>query len=115
MESSGSKENKGSNMEKMKRSSNKELKYSTDVLTQLYEHLLLDKITQCLECRQIYVQIYVAICRRGRGLGLRKSTVFYMDLPALQRLNCGAGTGTVDTAIKLMLPGAYLPWQLTTK
>ena len=44
MESSGSKENKGSNMEKMKRSSNKELKYSTDVLTQLYEHLLLDKI-----------------------------------------------------------------------
>ena len=39
--------------------------------------------TQCLECRQIYVQIYIAICRRGRGLGLRKSTVFYMDLPAL--------------------------------
>ena len=39
--------------------------------------------TQSLECRQIYVQIYIAICRRGRGLGLRKSTVFYMDLPAL--------------------------------
>ena len=38
---------------------------------------------QCLECRQIYVQIYIAISRRGRGLGLRKSTVFYMDLPAL--------------------------------
>ena len=30
--------------EKMKRSSNKELKYSTDVLTQLYEHILFDKI-----------------------------------------------------------------------
>ena len=46
MESSGSKENKGSNMEKMKRSSNKELKYSTDVLAQLYEHILLDKINK---------------------------------------------------------------------
>ena len=44
MESSDSKENKGSNMEKTKRSSNKELKYSTDILTQLYEHILLDKI-----------------------------------------------------------------------
>ena len=41
------------------------------------------KLTQCLECWQIYVQIYIAICRRGWGLGLRKSTAFYMDLPAL--------------------------------
>ena len=31
-------------------------------------------------------------------VGLRKSTVFYMDLPVLWRLNCGAGTGTLAAA-----------------
>ena len=29
------------------------------------------------------VNFYIAICRRGRGLGLHKSTVFYMELPVL--------------------------------
>ena len=29
-------------------------------------------------------QIYVAICKRGAGFGLHKSTVFYMDLPVLK-------------------------------
>ena len=53
-------------------------------------------ITQCLECRQIYVQIFIAICRRGRG---RKSTVFIwtcrhynaliaVPVPALQTQRC---------------------------
>ena len=48
--------------------------------------------SQCLEYRQIYAQFYIAICRRGRGLGLRKSTVTYRHYNAK---NCGAGTGTV--------------------
>ena len=26
-----------------------------------------------------------------------------MDLPTLQRLNCGAGTGTIDTAIIIII------------
>ena len=30
-----------------------------------------------------FTKFYIAICRRGRGLGLHKSTVFYMVLPAL--------------------------------
>ena len=42
--------------------------------------------------------IYTDICRRGRRLGLHKSTLFYMDLLALQRLYCCACTGAVDTA-----------------
>ena len=36
-----------------------------------------------LENRQIYVQIYISLCRWRAGLGLGKSTLFYMDLPVL--------------------------------
>ena len=46
---------------------------------------------------------FVTICKQKAGLGLRKSTVFYMDLPVLLRLNCGAGTGTLDTANNYIL------------
>ena len=39
------------------------LKVEVSELTLASEEL---KNTQCLECRQIYVQIYIAMCRRGR-------------------------------------------------
>ena len=39
-----------------------------------------------------YVQIYVTICKRRAGLGLRKSTVFYMDLSAPKLRNFGTAS-----------------------